>query len=124
MAKETIRVKGLRELNRAFSRMSGDLKKELRQDLMVAAEIVATEARARFSPVSSASAAGFRARVRGVSRVVVEQSKRRTTGKHPEYGVLQMKTALLPSLQHKERAVIEQVDRTLDRLGRDFEKGI
>ncbi len=43
------------------------------------------------------TAEGFKTRVRATGIVVVEQSIRKTTGRHPEYGALMMTKALLPA---------------------------
>jgi hypothetical protein len=60
---------------------------------------------------------GFRTRVRGGS-VFVEQSRGRTTGEHPEFGVLQMERALLPALSGREDEVTRSLEDMLDTLGR------
>lgn len=119
MASSTIRVRGLRELQRDFKKMSGDLSKEVDRELKEAAGIVAEEARSLFSSYDSRSASGFRPRVKGFGRAFVEQSRRRTTGKRPDYGALQMRRALLPALGSKQAEVIERLDKMLGRLGDD-----
>ena len=43
------------------------------------------------------SAAGFRSRVKGFGRVMVEQRRRKTTGLRGDYGALQMQQALIPA---------------------------
>lgn len=119
MASSTVRVKGLRELQRDFKRMEGGLNKEVDKALKDAADIVSQDARQRFSSIDARSAAGFRPRVKGFGRAFVEQRRRRTTGKHPEYGALQMRRALLPALNAKQGEVIEKLDDMLARLGGD-----
>ncbi len=115
MAAGTIRVKGLRELQRDFRKMGGVLPKEMREGLREAAEPVRREATALFSPVNADSAASYRVRVRarGVS---VEQSKRRTTGMRPDYGRLQMGRALLPALEARANDVVRRLEQMLDEL--------
>jgi hypothetical protein len=54
-----------------------------------------------FSSIDAGSAAGFRTYVRAGARVSVEQSKRKTTGAHPEYGALQMREGLIPARESK-----------------------
>ena len=117
MTQTTIRVRGLRELERGLKKMGSDLPKEIDRELKEAAQIVAEEARARFAGISPRSAAGFRPRIKGFGSVFVEQSRRRTTGTRGDYGALQMKRALLPALGSKQGEVIERLDRMLGRLG-------
>ena len=116
MPVQTVRVEGLRELQRALRNYDKELGKELRKELKAAAEIVADQARSLFSGINPASAAGFKPRARGAS-AFVEQSKRRTTGQHPSFGALQMRMALLPVLVSKEPYVINHLEGMLDRLG-------
>jgi hypothetical protein len=113
----TVRVKGLRELQAAFRKMDKELGKELRDELREAGKIVQQEATSRFSHVDARSAAGYKVRVRARG-VAVEQSLRRTTGQHAQYGALQMRRALQPALESKEGAVVDRLDRMLDKLGK------
>lgn len=112
---EAIRVKGLRELDRAFRNMDKDLSKKLRASLKEAAEIVAPVARSKFERIQPRSAATMtaRARARGAS---VEQSQGRTTGLRPDFGSLQMRIALMPALDEKAPEVEQKVDEMLGHL--------
>lgn len=116
MAKGTVRVRGLRELQRDFRKMSGDLPKELRSELKEAGQIVATEAARLFRDRDPRSAASIVPRVR-TGLVAVEQRRGKTTGQHKEFGVLQMREALLPGLAAKQEDVLDRLDKMLDRLG-------
>lgn len=116
----TIRVHGLRELHRALKNVDQDLKKELERKLLDAGRIVQDEARRLFSPIDSRSAMGFRARLKGFGRVTVEQQRRKTTGFHPEFGSLQMRRGLLPSVADSEPKVMQELEDMLDTLGRGF----
>ena len=118
MAQGTVRVKGLRELQRAFGKISKDLKKETRDELRAVGNLVTEEARSRFMRYDARSASGFKTRVRQ-KEVTTEQSRRRTTGKRPDYGALQMRRALLPALAEKEDEVVDRLDKMLGRLGND-----
>lgn len=95
--------------------MSKDLSKEVREGLRDAAQPVRAEAQSRFSPISPGSAAGYRVVVRQRG-VAVEQSRRRTTGKRPDFGRLQLARALFPALDSKQEEVIEGVDKVLGKL--------
>jgi hypothetical protein len=117
VATATVRVRGLRELQRDFKKMGGGLNKDIDRELRQAGQIVADEARSRFAGISAASAAGFRPRTRGFGRVVVEQRKGRTTGLRGDYGALQMRRALLPALGAKQDEVVKALDQMLGHLG-------
>jgi hypothetical protein len=95
--------------------MSKELTKEVRDGLRKAAEPVRDDAHARFSHVSPRSALGYKVRVRQRG-VAVEQSRKRTTGKRPDFGVMQMREALLPALAAKSDEVVERLDDVLGRL--------
>ena len=97
--------------------MDKELAKELRGELKEVGQIVQKEAASLFSGVDTRSAAGYKVRVRARG-VAVEQSLRRTTGQHPDYGAKQMREALLPALESKENAVVERLEDMLDSLGR------
>lgn len=118
---QTLRVKGYREFLRAASRAEKESKKEVRAALREVAEPVRAEAASLFETVDPRSAAGYRVRVRqrGVS---VEQSLRKTTGKHPEFGALQMREALLPALARKEGEIERGMEDAIDRIADHFER--
>ena len=118
MATGTVRVKGLRELRRDFKKVSKDLDKEVRDGLKAAAEPVRDEAAKLFERYDGRSASGYRVSVRART-VTVQQQRRRTTGLRPDYGALQMRTALIPALASREDEVIEGVDRVLGQLAGD-----
>lgn len=61
------------------------------------------------------SASGFKVRVRQRG-VEVEQSLRKTTGLHPEWGRTQMKHGLIPALYQSEIEVAAEFDRALDKV--------
>jgi hypothetical protein len=115
----TVRVKGLRELQAAFRKADRELAKDLRSELKEAGTIVQREASSRFSGIDARSAAGYKVRVRARG-VAVEQSLRRTTGLHAQYGAMQMSTALLPALESKEGQVVDRLERMLDGFASDF----
>ena len=51
-----------------------------------------------------------------MSGVFVEQSLRKTTGHHPEYGALQMRQALIPALVSKSDEVEREMKKAADDL--------
>jgi hypothetical protein len=116
VAQQTIRVEGLRELQRALRNADKELAKDLTRRLKEAADIVRQDAASKFASINPVSAAGFRPRARtGVA--AVEQSKKRTTGTRPDFGSLQMRVALLPALADNTDNVVAAIDRMLDELG-------
>ena len=115
----SLKVTGLRELHRALKNYDDDLKRELEDELRAAGELVTESSRARFVNTDARSAAGFKSKVKGFGRVVVQQSRRRTTGRRGDYGSLQMRRALIPAVAENEATVIRHMEGMLDRLGRE-----
>lgn len=115
MSSATVRVRGLGELQRDFRKMSKDLAKEVRGELREVAEPVRAEAQRLLAPLDAGSAAGYKVRVR-TRGVAVEQSRRRTTGRRPDWGALQMRRVLLPALASQQSHVFRGLERMLDRL--------
>lgn len=121
MARNTIRVKGLREFQRACAKAPKEARKEVRKAFRKVGELVRADARERLSEYDGRSARALRVRVnqRGVW---VGQSLRKTTGAHPEWGELQMTRALRPALDDKrdeaERELELALDVVADRFGR------
>ena len=105
-------VKGLKDVDKAT-------RKAVRDDLRHAGDDVKQGAAARFARYDTRTAAGYRTyvRQRGVS---VEQSLRKTTGRHPQFGTLQMVRALIPSLDANEEKTAAAVEESLDRIAAVF----
>lgn len=126
---ETLRVEGFRELVRAFALADVATKRELRETLRETGRAVQRDS-ARFvvtehkKPERSdaKTAAGYRVyvRQRGVS---VEQSLRRTTGLHPEWGGWQMRHALIPALHDNEAETNRRMEHALDVIAARFNEG-
>jgi len=123
MASGAVRVSGLRELQRAFRRISKDLTKELRAELIEAASPVAKEAeslaltRIRNMPrspdwaemrvgVSAAQASVY---------VVPRRKNRGNPGRANLKGLL-LNQAMDPALTAKQDEVLDGVDKMLGRL--------
>jgi hypothetical protein len=121
MAGEVLRVRGYRELLRACQRAERSSKAEVRKALKGVGEVVRADAAEDFSKYSTRSAAGFKVRVRQRG-VAVEQSLRKTTGKHPEWGALQMTKALIPARSRDEGRIEQEFERALDRVADIFER--
>lgn len=116
----TLVVHGYRELVRACVQADADTRKSMRATFRAVGEPVRREAAELFSQYGAPrnrathakAAAGYRTRVRQRG-VEVEQSARRTTGKHPEYGRAQMRHALLPALKHEEPETVARFDEAI-----------
>lgn len=119
MADRAVRIEGLRELERALRQSDRESAKGLRKELREAAKVVSLDARRRFSDVDGYSAMGMRPRVRAGLVAVAEQSRKRTTGHHPEYGAMQMRHALVPALWDNREEIEERMETMLDRVGRE-----
>ena len=119
--RQTLRVKGYKEFLRASDRAGKETRKEVRGTFRKVGEIVRVDARTRYRPSDARSAAGLRTvvRQRGVS---VEQSLRKTTGKHPEWGKWQMRQALLPALEEKAGQVEQELEHAIDRVADHFDR--
>jgi hypothetical protein len=121
MAGETIAVRGLKEVIRDFKYLDKPAARRLRESLRHVGDVVKNDAQARFSRFDSRSAAGYRTRVRQRG-VAVAQSIGKTTGKHPEFGSLQMRKALLPALMTHQDELNRELERALDQISREFER--
>ena len=117
MAAATVRVRGLRETQRALQKVNKEAAKTVRDALKEATEPVASDARSRLSRYAGASVGtiGPRATNRGV---FVTQRARKKTGKRGDFGVLQMQEVLVPALEEHEGEIVERVDDALERLAR------
>jgi hypothetical protein len=115
---DAIRIEGLRELERAFRASEDDLRRELQRELNEAGKIVAEDARGRLARYSARSAGGIRSRIKRRTEVVVEQRRRRTTGRRPDWGSFQMREVLIPARSARIREVEQRLENMLDRIGR------
>lgn len=75
----------------------------------------------RFSRYDSGSASGYRTYVRRSGMISVEQSRRKTTGKRPDYGALQMRKALVPALDEHSDDVVRETEAAMDDVADIFE---
>jgi hypothetical protein len=115
----TLQVKGYQAFMRALVLADKADRKAVRTEFRKFGDIVRRDAVQRFSPVNARSAGGYRTRVRQRG-VAVEQSIRKTTGVHPEYGSLQMRRALVPALWANEDDLIRDLEQALDRVADHF----
>lgn len=112
-----VKTKGLKELRRALKDVDADASKGLDNELKALAEVVAVEARRRFAGIDPRSAAGFKPRLRGFSQVMVTQTRRRKTGLRPDYGKLQMRSALIPALWENKSTIERRLEHMIENVG-------
>jgi hypothetical protein len=107
---------------RACNRADRETKLYVKKTLAEAGETVKADAASRFASYDTKSAAGFRSKalVRGV---FVGQRLRKTTGKHPWYGALQMIVALRPALRANQGRIIRDFEHAMDRVCDHFDNG-
>jgi hypothetical protein len=102
----------LSEFQRSLKSADKATKKKVRERLKKVGDIVREDAQGKFSAVDVRSASRYRVRVRarGIS---VEQSLRKTTGKHPTYGALQMRRALVPALEENVEKTVAELEAAM-----------
>lgn len=116
---QAVRVKGLRELLRVTDQLPKDVKRGVRDELRKVAEPVRAEATRLFvARVGDANATRYGISVRKVGTVTVEQRRKRTTGKHPEFGARQMRKAMVPALERHQQLVVRELDGVLADMER------
>jgi hypothetical protein len=115
----TLQVRDFTAFMRALALADKADRKAVRDELRQVGDIVRRDAVRFFSPVNAHSAGGYRTRVRQRG-VAVEQSIRKTTGLHPEWGSLQMRRALLPALMSNEDTLTRGLEQALDRVADHF----
>jgi len=122
---EALRVHGLRELTRAFGKISKDLSDEVRDELLDAVEPVKERAeqlalsRIRNMPLSPdwADMRTGVSRARGVVFMVpAHRSRRRSNQKRPNLGDLLLDRAMDPALEQEADSIVRGVEHALDRL--------
>lgn len=115
-----IRVNGLRELLRVTDQLPRIEARGVRNQLRLVAEPIRQEATelflARVSPDPRKVRYGISVRKAGT--ITVEERKRRTTGKHPEFGARQMKLAMILALERHQAETVRRLDSVFDDLER------
>ena len=117
----TIVVKGYKEFLKAAKNAGTATNREVRAAFRRSGEIVRADAAQHIGArYSTRSAAGLKVRVRQRG-IAVEQSLKKTTGQHPQYGSLQMRV-LLGALYGNEAKVEAEFEHALDEVKRVFER--
>lgn len=117
----TVRVNGYREFLRAINRADRESKRYVRTTFAHVGESVRREATSRFLPIDVRSATSYRVVVR-TRGIAVEQTRRRTTGKRPDFGRLQMRRALVPALEANAHTLERELEHALDLVATHFER--
>lgn len=108
-----VKIKGLRELQRALRKVGSEVPRGLNRELRAVAEPVAATARAKASRWRGVGPIRAGARRGGA---VVRQSKGTVTGNRGDFGVLQMQEALIPAAEEHEHETVVRVEHMLDRI--------
>ena len=127
-AEGAIRVRGLRDLNRAFARADRKLRLEKNDALRDAAEPVRRDAEdLAFGGITRIGVPWSRMRV-GVTMKVVYVAPRqrghrgRRSGRRPNLAPLLMDRAMQPALDQNRDQVVRRVDQLLVEVGREWER--
>lgn len=117
-----LRIKNARAFTRALKQVDADAAKQLQRAVREAAKPVAAQAVRLAERYGSAVATGIRPGSRsGVG--TVRQTRRKTTGQHPNFGGLLMRTALEPALAALSDQAIREMEAALDRAAAAFNQG-
>ena len=108
-------------LMKANAKAEKEVRLFTRHELRKVGDIVRDDSQRLFAPVDSKSAAGYKTRVRQRG-IAVEQSLKKTTGKHGAYGTMQMKRALLPALYSNRERMNVEFERALRRIAARHER--
>jgi hypothetical protein len=123
---ETLRVEGLRELQRAFKVADVSLHRELRSSLRQVAEPVRADAeRLAVAAIPTVGIQWSRMRVGVTTTSVYVAPRQRGTRdqrkRRPKFAGLLLGRAMEPALQHNQTRVMSGMQRVLDEVGRDWE---
>lgn len=116
---DTIRVTGVRETVTRLKKTDSKLPKALMDGLKNAAMPVAEESKQKIGKYRGAKLTTIRPRAKGRGDIFVTQGARKKTGKHPQYGTLQLHL-MWDALEEKRPEVIRNIDRAIDHLADQF----
>jgi hypothetical protein len=104
---------------RATARAEKEQARATRETFRKVGEVVRRDAAGRIAHKSPRSARGYKVRVRQRG-IAVEQSLRKTTGRHAQWGTYQMRHALLPALRTREDETMRELERAFDKVADHF----
>ena len=122
-----IRVRGLRELNRAFVRADRTLKREKNDALKRAADPVRLDAeRLAASEIPRIGVPWSRMRVGVTQRLVYvaprERGVRGGSRSRPNLAGKLLNEAMTPALARNRERVVRELEQMLDKVGKDWER--
>ncbi len=122
----TIHVKGLRELNRAFARADRTVKNEKNKKLREAAEPVRRGAEALAEGrITNIGDVWPRTRI-GVTQssvYVAPRTRNRGGAKRPRFGTRLVEEAMIPALDANREQAVRRLDELLAEMERDWARG-
>jgi hypothetical protein len=110
----TVKVRGLREVQRGVRKLSDSVGKDLTAELKTAAEPVAASARQKLTRYQ-----GVSLNVQPVAlmaSVRVRQQQRKVTGLRGDFGALQMRTAFRPALEENQERVVRNIEQVVNEF--------
>jgi hypothetical protein len=123
MAHETVHIRGLREMNRAFKESDKNLPKLMRKKMSDVAKPVAIDAADRASRIGNVTGRWAEMRVGVTSRVVYvapTQRGHRSSERRPNLASLLMDRAMQPALDAHSDDIVDKVGDALDELAREW----
>lgn len=115
-----VRIKGLRELNRALNKVNKGAAKAVRDELKEAAEPVRQTAERlagveirNIGPTWSAMRIGSRS----ATVYVAPRARNQGGSPRPNLGILLLERAMFPAVAAHEDEIVDRVEDALDRLG-------
>ena len=120
----SMKVTNKREIRQAFRRLDKDTQKAIQKELRKVAGPVAEKVRQKLQAAGfpESTVSGVRPGT-SVGIAKVRQSRRKSTGDHPEYGAAQMQQAFLPALHESAEFVREGVSHAIDQATGKFNRG-
>lgn len=115
-------VLGYKDLIKGLKEADKESRRDVRASFRRVGDLVKFDAARRMAPVDTRAAAGYRTSVRQ-SGVWVGQSVRKTSGKHPEFGYLQMRIALRPAVAANMGNLDRALEHALDEVCERFNRG-
>jgi hypothetical protein len=113
MAAATVRIIGLKELQRALRQVDKSLGADFKNELKKAGEPVARSAASKLDRYQGAST---NVRVHALGKgVFVRQQARKVTGLRGDFGAVQMRNAFEPALDENAHRIGRDVEDALDR---------
>jgi len=114
-----LHVRNLSLFTAACGQAERDTKRFVTDAFRDVGEAVRSRAAASFAHIDTGSAAGFQSRARQKG-VAVAQRRRKTTGKRPDYGALQMRHLLRARAAERDRTERE-LEHALDKITSRFQ---